>query len=173
MSVKNKRKSNRGCKGAYDPRMLPVVEKMKRECCLDKEVYDELGISHDTFYKYLREKPEFSEAYNRGKDANKTFLTELTVSATRKLLEGSEYTEETTKYIPGAPDAQGRTQPIIREKTIKKRTTEPNAYITSTLLKLGVGGLVEEPSDEDVQQIVINLHRYKQKEDEKGDDDND
>lgn len=155
----------------YDKRMLPIIERMKKECYLDREVYETLGISHETFYKYLREIPEFSEAYNKGKEASKSFLTELTISATRKLLEGAEYTEETTKYIPGATDAQGRTQPIVREKTIKKRTTEPNAYITSTLLKLGIGGLVEEPSDEEVQQIIINLHKYKQKDDNGEEDD--
>ncbi len=92
---------------------LTLIEGWARNGATDKEIYEKLGISHDLYYRWKREKPEFYEAQKAGRE-----IADLEVEAASfKAATGYEYTEvkeiegadgkkrieETTKYYPPNP----------------------------------------------------------------------
>ena len=170
MSKENKSKrkgiNKTGAKGIYDPDMLPVVERMKAEAHTDKEIFEELKISKTAFYNLLNKNTDFRNAYNKGKKQTKTYLESLTVSAIQKLLTGVETTETTTKFRTNKDGEK-----VLVEQTIKHKTAEPNAYLTSTLVKIGVGGLGKEADDDKIREVIINLNKYKKVSNEELDND--
>ena len=59
--------ANKGGKKPYDWRSdLDQIETMRAQGLTEKQVYHCLGISHETFYKYKREQPEFADAIEKG-----------------------------------------------------------------------------------------------------------
>lgn len=61
-------KSKRGRKKITPtPEQIKEAGQMAVFGCLDKDIYQFLKISHDTYYKWMREFPEFSEEINKGR----------------------------------------------------------------------------------------------------------
>ena len=58
-----------GAKGKYSQEMCVKAEKYMKEHGLKRIVASNLGISHDTFYQYVNNHPEFADAIKRGADA--------------------------------------------------------------------------------------------------------
>jgi len=79
-------------KSKYKDEWCLLVEKWARDGLDDKQMYENLGISHDTFYKYNREIPAFAEALKRGK-APRIIHVE---NALYKRALGYSYTEKKT-----------------------------------------------------------------------------
>jgi len=53
----------------YDPETFPDrVEELARDGYADQEIFPQLGISKDAFYRYLKNYPEFAEALKRGRE---------------------------------------------------------------------------------------------------------
>lgn len=52
----------------YKPEFVKIAYKLCQLGATDLEVADTLGISHDTLYRWKREKPEFSDALKVGKE---------------------------------------------------------------------------------------------------------
>ena len=88
-----------------------LAEMYARDGLIDKDIAKKLGISEDTFYKYIKNYKEFSDAIKRGK-APVDFQVE---NAMLKRALGYDYTEETIEYenVNGNPVIKGK-------KTIKK-----------------------------------------------------
>lgn len=102
-----------GSKGKYDPKTFPLLaEGYARAGMIDIEICKKLRISQESFYKYQREHPEFSEAIKRGK-APVDFEVE---NALLKRAMGFEYEEKTTEVEIGS---DGQPKPA-RIKTTKK-----------------------------------------------------
>jgi hypothetical protein len=146
--------------------MLPVVERMKAEAHTDKEIFKELQISKTTFYNLLNKNTDFKNAYDKGKKQTKPYLESLTESAVKKLLTGVETTETTTKFRTNKDGEK-----VLAEQTVKHKTAEPNAYLVSTLVKIGVGGLGKEADDDKIREVIINLNKYKKVSNEELDND--
>ena len=106
----------------YDKDTFPkLVEEYARSGLYDKEIYANLGISHNAFYKYMAEYDEFNEAYQRGKERsiviveNELFknclereVKEVTVEK-MKVGDGDEEVtkiKEVTKVVLGNTNAQ-------------------------------------------------------------------
>jgi hypothetical protein len=70
--VRNKEPGKRGRKDAWTtldiPSKLESIRGWAMNGSTDEDIYTMLGIGRDTFYKWKREKSEFSEALKRGKD---------------------------------------------------------------------------------------------------------
>ncbi len=57
--------------GKYDTHVKPkllLIEAWARDGLTDEDIYKNLDISHDSFYKYKKEHPELTEALKRGKE---------------------------------------------------------------------------------------------------------
>ena len=57
----------------YRAEMLPRMLQLYAEGCSDVEVHTELEISGDTFYRWIKENPEFSETVKQGKELSKAW----------------------------------------------------------------------------------------------------
>ena len=47
---------------------LELIEGWARDGLTDEQIYNNLGISKDTFYKYIKQYTDFSDALKKGKD---------------------------------------------------------------------------------------------------------
>ena len=84
--------AKRGRKSVYDTIIKPRFDdilKWLRNGATEKQVYENLGISQEAFYKYKREKVEFSELLKKGQES----LVEQLRGALIKKALGFEYTE--------------------------------------------------------------------------------
>lgn len=105
--------SKRGRKSVYDVIIEPRLDDIEwwlTQGATEKEVYDKLGISHESFYKYKKEKSEFAEVLKRGKEP-----ADMEVErALHKRALGYFYDEITTETI------EGENGIITKEKKITK-----------------------------------------------------
>ncbi len=95
--------AKRGRKSAYDTVIKPRFDdilKWLRTGATEKQIYENLGIKKDAFYKYKKEKPEFNELLKKGKES----LVEQLRGALIKKALGFDYTEKkvTTKDEDGS-----------------------------------------------------------------------
>lgn len=84
--------AKRGRKSAYDTIIKPRFDdvlKWLRNGATEKQIIKNLGINSDTFYKYKKEMPEFSELLKKGKES----LVEQLRGALIKKALGFEYKE--------------------------------------------------------------------------------
>lgn len=89
-------------KGKYTPERLELIYKVLSEGGTEKEAYTRAGITYETYYEWLRHKPEFAEGV---KDAKKTYQewwnTDCIKEAKKSLkalIMGQTYTEVQTEY---------------------------------------------------------------------------
>lgn len=100
------------------PRLLEI-EAWKRDGLTDEQIFKNLGISRDTFYKYKEKYSDFSEAIKKGKEVadieveNALFKRAVgykykEVIKEVKEIDGkkSTYIKEVTKEMPGDVGAQ-------------------------------------------------------------------
>ena len=94
--------AKRGRKSVYDTKIKPRFDdilKWLRNGATEKQVYENLGIGKDAFYKYKSEKSEFNELLKKGQES----LVEQLRGALIKKALGFEYKESKriTKYEDG------------------------------------------------------------------------
>jgi hypothetical protein len=104
------------------------AEGLARQGLIDKQIYKALGISHETFYRYLKIFPEFSEALKKGKSPVDTEVE----NALLKRALGYEYEETTVEYKP--PEGGGKqddktAKPVSIRKTNKQVIPDVTAQI--------------------------------------------
>ncbi|HJJ50719.1 MAG TPA: hypothetical protein O0X01_04260 [Methanocorpusculum sp.] len=106
---------------AYTTKIQPRLEEIKQWCLdghTDKEIYDALGISAETYYKHKREQPEFSDALKQTKEIADNQVQD----SLWKRANGYDTTEEKVTY-----DGDGCV--IKREKTTKHIPPDPTSCI--------------------------------------------
>ncbi len=65
-----------GAMSKYTPELLAQVKELSRCLYTDKEIYEALDISYDTFYIYKKKYPEFSDALAKGrKETRRTIIS--------------------------------------------------------------------------------------------------
>lgn len=94
--------AKRGRKSVYDTKIKPRFDdilKWLRNGATEKQVYENLGIAENTFYRYKKEKSEFSQLLKKGQES----LVEQLRGALIKKALGFEYKESKriTKYEDG------------------------------------------------------------------------
>lgn len=120
--------AKRGRKGIYDthikPRFSEITEWLKTGAT-EKQIYENLGISRDAFYRYKRENAEFYELLKNGR---KTLVTQLRGALVKKAL-GFTYTE-TKRY--SKKDQDGNVSHIVEET---EKTALPDVAAINLCLK--------------------------------------
>ena len=146
----------RGRKNLYDPNTFPLLaEQYARNGLSDKQIHENLGIGHNTFYNYMREHDEFREAVERGKKP-----VDIQVeNAMLKICLGFEYEEKTTEYenINGKPSPK-------RTKIVKKYIAPDSAAIKFWLINRSNGIWVNKKEMEFNGQIDIDTAKYTEEE---------
>lgn len=100
-------------KKKYTDQFPKLVEEYLSEGMTDSEAAKMLGISHDTYYRYINEIPEFSDAVKRGKeDPNK----EVKKSLFKRAI-GYEY-EEVHTEIRYTPQGEYKTIRKVKKQVI-------------------------------------------------------
>ena len=108
--------AKRGRKSAYETRIKPrfseILEWLKNGAT-EKQIYENLGVSRDVFYKYKRENKEFQEFLKNGR---KSLVLQLRGALVKKAL-GFDYeeTSETSEYNA----ATGKMEITKREHKVK------------------------------------------------------
>lgn len=89
-------------KGKYTPERLELIYKVLSEGGTEKEAYTRAGISQDTYYAWLKQKPEFSEKVKEAQRAYEDWWNNDCIKSAKKslklLIEGTSYNEITTEY---------------------------------------------------------------------------
>jgi len=104
------------------------AEGLARQGLVDKQIYKNLKISHETFYRYIKIFPEFSEALKKGKSPVDTEVE----NALLKRALGYEYEETTVEYKPskgGKITMDEKAVPVSIKKTKKEIIPDVTAQI--------------------------------------------
>lgn len=101
-----------GRKSKYQPEFVEIVEDLAKKGYHDFEIYEQLKISHNAFYNYLKENNEFSEALKRGR----LVCVQQVEKALFQRAKGYDYEEKTTEV---QIKDNGETKPVS-VKTVKK-----------------------------------------------------
>ena len=111
-----KKKSNAGRNTKYTTAKIKILYEKKRQGLTDRSIYKSWGISHDTFYNWIKKHAEFSEAHKKGAEDSLIELAQLAKSALFKSVEGFESTETQVvkKKIPNMAEF------VVEKKEIKK-----------------------------------------------------
>lgn len=86
-----------------------------------KEICSLSGINVDTFYEWMKNKPEFSEAVTRARDKFDEIIVKEAKESLRKKVTGYEVDEKKTVYVNGKDG-----KPIIKEQTTIKKHFQPD-----------------------------------------------
>lgn len=86
-----------GPKGKYDPEITPqLIFNLTLKYATDLEICDALGISADTYYRWISEKPDLSDLVSRAK----VIRAQKLVPKLQKRANGFSYTEVTKELHP-------------------------------------------------------------------------
>ena len=86
----------RGRKNMYDSHIKPRFDEIKKwleEGATEQQIYENLGVSKTTFYKYKEEKSEFAELLKKGRI---NLVVQLRGALVKKALGGYTYTTKKT-----------------------------------------------------------------------------
>lgn len=139
-------------KSKFRPEFTEDIYRLKKECYTDKSIYDSWGITHETFYRWLREKSKasFYEAYKRGMDESRLHLAQLAKSRLAKLVEGYEYTEVHTTTKLGFEEV----------KKITKHMQPNVTAVIFTLSNTDKENFTQRPTQETTNNIHIDGTKY-------------
>jgi hypothetical protein len=122
-------KSNAGRRTKYNPTTFPkIAEQKAKEQYSNDQICEFLGIHKSSFYDYIDQYTEFSDAIKRGREPQ----VEKIEAPFYKSIQGYEYEEETIVYVPSDlnPDKE-----VIRERRVVRKHQPPNATLTIFALK--------------------------------------
>ena len=144
--------AKRGRKSVYDTIIKPRFDdilKWLRNGATEKQVYENLGISQEAFYKYKREKVEFSELLKKGQES----LVEQLRGALIKKALGFEYTE--TKRFTKIEN--GKQVQTIEET---KKQSLPDVAAANLLLKnYDKDNWSNDPRNDDLKREELEMKK--------------
>lgn len=117
-----------------------ICELIKKDSYTTIEICRHIDISEETYYKWLREKPEFSESIKEAQlEWRKTLAFEAKRSL-RKLVNGFDFDETQTIYVDsGVLDENNKPKPKVKEQRIIKKHIFPNlGAVTFALTNAGI-----------------------------------
>ena len=139
---------------------LIEVEGWARDGLTDEQIWNKLGISKDTFYRYKNEYSDFSDSLKRGKEVvdrevenallKRALGYNFVEETTEELPDGSTKSKTVIKHIPGDTTAQifwlkNRKPDVWRDKTAIEHSGEikgdnPFSNLTTEELKKVIFG---------------------------------
>lgn len=110
-----------GAKGRYTAEIKKEIFECLKSGMTEKQTYDKVNISPDTFYRWIAQKAEFSELVKTAKAEFRSGLVKkLEDSLYRKAI-GYEVEETETEYTS---DSEGN--PTIKKQSRKKKHIQPD-----------------------------------------------
>lgn len=148
-----------GRKTAYSEKIEPrlsEIEAMARKGANDKEIIKMLGISGETFYKYLREKAEFADIIKKARQTLSEQDTPLVYEAMKKKALGYRYTEK-KKIIER--DEYGQAHIVRVEEYEKEMPPDTGAgiFLLKNLDK--ERGWANEPASVELRKEELEIRR--------------
>lgn len=101
-----------------------ITDLIEKDTYTIAEICSLSGIHHDSYYEWLKTKPEFAEAVSRARDQFDQILVKEAKNSLRKLVNGYEVEERKTVYVENQKDSQGK--PKIKEQVTTKKHFQPN-----------------------------------------------
>lgn len=144
--------AKRGRKSVYDTKIKPRFDdilKWLRNGATEERIYNNLGISKDTFYRYKNEKSEFSDLLKKGQES----LVEQLRGALIKKALGFEYKEikRFTKI------EKGKQVQTIEETT---KQSLPDVAAANLLLKnYDKENWSNDPRNDDIKREELELKK--------------
>lgn len=146
-----------------------IIDLISKDSYTIAEICSYSGIHHDTYYEWLKNKPEFAEAVTRARERFDEIIVKEAKESLRKLVNGYEVDEKKTVYVD---DKQGK--PKIKEQVTIKKHIQPNPHLVQFVLTnktageyknyqtnelTGVGGkeLFAQLSDEELDKRIRAL----------------
>lgn len=146
-----------------------ITDLIKADSYTIREICSLADINVDTFYDWMKNKPEFSEAVSRARDQFDEILVKEAKNSLRKLVNGYEVDEKKTVYVN---DSEGK--PKIKEQVSIRKHYQPNPqsvqfvltnktegeyknYQTNELTGKDGKELFSSMSDEDLEKRIIDL----------------
>lgn len=102
-------------------RVKHICELIGKDTYTVVEICSLSGISVDTYYEWLKNKPEFSDAVAQARAQFDEMLVKEAKESLRKLVNGYEVEEKTTVFQNGKDG-----KPVIKEQKVVKKAVQPN-----------------------------------------------
>lgn len=144
--------AKRGRKSVYDTKIKPRFDdilKWLRNGATEKQVYENLGIAENTFYRYKKEKSEFSQLLKKGQES----LVEQLRGALIKKALGFEYKESKriTKYEDG--------NEIIQTEEYTKQSLPDVAAANLLLKNYDKENWSNDPRSDDIKREELEIKK--------------
>ena len=144
--------AKRGRKSVYDTKIKPRFDdilKWLRNGATEERIYNNLGISKDTFYRYKNEKSEFSDLLKKGQES----LVEQLRGALIKKALGFEYKESKriTKYEDG--------NEIIQTEEYTKQSLPDVAAANLLLKNYDKENWSNDPRSDDIKREELEIKK--------------
>lgn len=144
--------AKRGRKSVYDNVIKPRFDdilKWLRNGATEKQVYENLGIGKEAFYKYKREKTEFADLLKKGQES----LVEQLRGALIKKALGFEYKESKriTKYEDG--------NEIIQTEEYTKQALPDVAAANLLLKNYDKENWSNDPRNDDIKREELEMKK--------------
>lgn len=120
----------------YNKRIVKrICDLIRADTYTIAEICSMSGIHHDSYYEWLKNKPEFAEAVTRAREQFDQIIVKEAKNSLRKLVNGYEVDEKKTVYVD---DKQGK--PKIKEQVTIKKHIQPNPHSVQFVLTNKTGG---------------------------------
>ncbi len=106
-----------------------ITELIRSDSYTIAEICQNVGLSKDTYYRWLKEKSDFSDAIKKAQEEFDEFLVAEAKKSMIKKVRGYTVNEEKTIYANKTEfDDEGNpiNKPVIKEKTIIKKHFQPD-----------------------------------------------
>ncbi len=151
----------RGRKDAYETKIKPRFNEIREwliNGASDENIYRNLGISYQTFYKHLNEKTEFSELIKNGRIA---IVAQLRSALIKKAM-GFEYQE--SKIIEKEdPDTGEKVRTV---ETYNKKSLPDVAALNLCLKNYDALNWSNDPQSDAIRREELELKKKKLEQDE-------
>lgn len=104
----------------------PLVLAALEEGCTMNEAAERAGISKQTLYEWMKEKPDFSDFVQHAREAGEKNAVSKVEATLFKLATGYEYEDIRTEYGSELNQKTGKYEPVIRKQVRMKRNVPPS-----------------------------------------------
>lgn len=146
----------RGRKDAYETKIKPRFDEIREwliNGASDENIYRNLGISYQTFYKHLNEKTEFSELIKNGRVA---IVAQLRSALIKKAM-GFEYQE--SKIIERTDPETGEKHQTV--ETYSKKALPDVAALNLALKNYDPDNWSNDPQGDKIKREELELKKQK------------
>lgn len=114
-----------GRKGKYDERTVATICRVVARTGADRPAYEAAGIAKDTFYKWLREKPDFSDRVARAREEWAAIDDEAVTQAFREsLIRAMQGADEEWTTVEETTLPDGKKVRKVSKKTVRRPPAE-------------------------------------------------